>query len=75
MVSRIILILAIIGCFAIHFGVWFGGDGIDIWTFVITAIVAGFQTLASIWVYKDIIGWNNFEKSEGLSLKRKKEDK
>ncbi len=40
--------------------------------YILEAISIAFKVFAAIWLYKDIIGWNNFENPEGFSLKRKK---
>jgi hypothetical protein len=38
----------------------------------VSVFVGIFQLLASIWLYKDFVGWNKFESPEGFSIKRKK---
>ena len=43
-------------------------DGIDIFSYLGSALILGFQILSCIWLYKDIIGWDKFP--DGLSLKR-----
>ena len=50
-------------------------DEIDGWSIVACLLVAGFQVLGAVMLYKEMVGWNNFENPEGLHLKRKKEDK
>jgi hypothetical protein len=49
-------------------------DGIDGWTILGCVITASFEIVSCIWLYKDIVGWDKFEYSEGLRLKRKKTD-
>lgn len=70
MIKRLILILAVIlGFYVDYLAV---SDGFDIWLLIALLIVTGFQMGTLIYVYKDYIGWNNFENPEGFNLKRKK---
>ncbi len=67
--------LFIIASFYGYYALFIDTDSIEFLSYVGGAILAAFQILGSMYVYKDFIGWDNFENSEGLSLKRKKTDK
>lgn len=74
MYKKYILIVLIILAFPLYYEIFFNADIIDIDNFIGGAFLLGFQIFASLWVYKDIIGRENFANTEGFSLKRKKED-
>lgn len=69
MVKRLILILAVIVGFYVDYLAIF--DGFDIWSIIILLLITTFQVFTLIYIYKDYIGWNNFENPEGFNLKRK----
>lgn len=66
--KRILLIVFLIFSFYLYYEMF--NDGIDIFSYIGSAILLSFQTLSCIWLYKDIIGFEKFE--DGLTLKRKK---
>lgn len=71
---RYLLLLFVLAAFIIY-PEFFGEGYYGIWSILGCLFVASFQILASIWLYKDFVGWNKFEYSEGLRLKRKKDTK
>ena len=71
MAKRIMLILFIIGSFYGYYGLFFDTEP-EFLSYVLVLVLMGFQILGSIWVYKDAIGWDKFEYSEGFNIKRKK---
>lgn len=50
----------------------FTNPPIDALTWVLVAILAGFQISGIIWLYQNIVGWDKFEKN-GIWFKRKKD--
>jgi hypothetical protein len=66
--KRILLIVFLLFSFYLYYEMF--SDTIDIFSYIGSAILLGFQTLSCIWLYKDIIGLEKFE--DGLTLKRKK---
>jgi hypothetical protein len=68
---RYVLLLFILGACFIYPSLYAEGY-VDGWIILGTVITATFQIVGSIWLYKDFVGWDKFEYSEGLRLKRKK---
>jgi hypothetical protein len=71
---RYLLIIFVLAAFVVY-PLVLGEGYIDFGGVLACLIVAGFQVLSSIWLYKDFVGWDKFEYSEGLRLKRKKDSK
>jgi len=50
-----------------------GDMDLDIYTTIgLETFLTAFKVVAGVWLYKNIVGLDKFENSEGFSLKRKK---
>ena len=67
MFVRIVLICFVLASMCLYPSMF--SDGVDVFSYIGSAFLFTFQTISSIWIYKDIVGWDKFE--QGLSLKRK----
>jgi len=70
MFTRIVLSLAIIVTFIVQ---WYNlTSEIDFVSIIVAIFLTCFQIIAAIYIYKNAVGYNNFDNPEGLSIKRKK---
>lgn len=71
--QRILLSIFILASFWADYELWFSGNTpFDGWVVFAGVISATFKVLSGIYLYKNIVGYDKFEYSEGFRLKRKK---
>jgi len=73
MIKKIILILMILGSFFLEYSLISGDIIVDLWEGIFVLFLSlALKVLSSFYLYKECVGWDNFENPEGFSLKRKK---